>query len=454
MKGWIPMSADITTAFLQGVDLTRELYINPPPEANEPKGTVWRLKRAGYGLGDAGERFWARVREVAIGPLGMIPSRVDPCVFLKYKGGEVEGMMSTHVDDFYILGEKSFCKHVKTVLPKHLTVKSWEGGEPGADFYYSGMRIMHHQDGTITMDLCRYIDAIQTIDIPEKDMSDKDRKLTEKEITRLRKAIGETLWVTTQTRPAEMYRASELAGATSDPRVRHLLKANEVIRRLKEDNQPLTFRPIGDDNAIRIYSDAAWGNREGGGSQGGGITCIADRSGHFNPLGWFSRRLRRVVRSTFGGETLACLDATDEGVCTALLWDELMGNAKWDPETHSHTSIRPRIPVHYLTDCRSLYDHLLHRGSHTLEKRLTIDMEILREYLDSRTIACVHWVPTEVQLADALTKRMTPLYMIRCLSSGIIPPWTSGRMFRRLKSGLIEDIQIKDGLNSSHLPLK
>ena len=34
-------------------ELLRELYVEPPPEANEPPGIVWRLQRAMYGTRDA-----------------------------------------------------------------------------------------------------------------------------------------------------------------------------------------------------------------------------------------------------------------------------------------------------------------------------------------------------------------------------------------------------------------
>ena len=42
-------------------DVLRELYVEPPPEANEPPDIVWRLQRAMYGTRDAAaawEREW------------------------------------------------------------------------------------------------------------------------------------------------------------------------------------------------------------------------------------------------------------------------------------------------------------------------------------------------------------------------------------------------------------
>ena len=45
-------SIDIKTAFLQGEELTCEVYIIPPKELRRP-GIVWRLKKFVYGLIDA-----------------------------------------------------------------------------------------------------------------------------------------------------------------------------------------------------------------------------------------------------------------------------------------------------------------------------------------------------------------------------------------------------------------
>ena len=44
-------------------DVLRELYVEPPPEANEPPDIVWRLQRAMYGTRDADaawEREWTK----------------------------------------------------------------------------------------------------------------------------------------------------------------------------------------------------------------------------------------------------------------------------------------------------------------------------------------------------------------------------------------------------------
>ena len=85
--------------------------------------------------------------------------------------------------------------------------------------------------------------------------------------------------------------------------------------------------------------------------------------------------------------------------------------------------------MHLCTDCKSLYDHLHREGvpKAPTERRLAIDLAAIRQSLKTEAIhqwkrrygigavrpdkPCkppLHWVPTEEQLADILTKKMNP----------------------------------------------
>ena len=68
----------------------------------------------------------------------------------------------------------------------------------------------------------------------------------------------------------------------------------------------------------------------------------------------------------------------------------------------NHLKTRPPIIV---TDCRSLYDHLIAVSSPTSEEdcRTSIDIVILRQSIGYLS-ASVSWVPTNRMLADSLTK--------------------------------------------------
>ena len=70
---------DIKTAFLQGADINREIFVKPPPEAN-CVGLIWKLRKCVYGLSDASLSWYNRVKEV-LEQCNVKVSKVDPAVF-------------------------------------------------------------------------------------------------------------------------------------------------------------------------------------------------------------------------------------------------------------------------------------------------------------------------------------------------------------------------------------
>ena len=53
---WSVEGSDVRSAFLQSDVLTRDIYIEPPPEKKKP-GIIWKLLKPCYGLKDA-SKLW------------------------------------------------------------------------------------------------------------------------------------------------------------------------------------------------------------------------------------------------------------------------------------------------------------------------------------------------------------------------------------------------------------
>ena len=53
VKAWVPNVIEVTTAFLQGRSMERDVYLKPPKAAMEKPNTVWKLNVTVYGLADA-----------------------------------------------------------------------------------------------------------------------------------------------------------------------------------------------------------------------------------------------------------------------------------------------------------------------------------------------------------------------------------------------------------------
>ena len=61
-KNWEIQTTDIKSAFLQGKEMERDVYLTPPKEIRIP-GVLWKLKHCLYGLNDAARQFYKSVVE-------------------------------------------------------------------------------------------------------------------------------------------------------------------------------------------------------------------------------------------------------------------------------------------------------------------------------------------------------------------------------------------------------
>ena len=97
-KHWVPKSVDIEKAFLQSDNLDREVFVQPPPEADLSGSMVWQLSRAAYGLGDAA-REWHKKLDKTLQFLGLKPSRHEPALYYQRKQHRIKGIVVSHFDD-------------------------------------------------------------------------------------------------------------------------------------------------------------------------------------------------------------------------------------------------------------------------------------------------------------------------------------------------------------------
>ena len=108
-------SLDVTSAFLQGYPLDREVFIQPPKGFSE-EGKVWKLLKSCYGLNDASRKWFMAVQESLLS-LGMKSVSGDDAFFYKAENGVLSGMCILHVDDFLIAGTKQFYDDVQVGFP-------------------------------------------------------------------------------------------------------------------------------------------------------------------------------------------------------------------------------------------------------------------------------------------------------------------------------------------------
>ena len=147
---------------------------------------------------------------------------------------------------------------------------------------------------------------------------------------------------------------------------------------------------MGEFENVVCYTDASYASLPGGASQGAYVIFLKGTNGKYAPVAWKSNKIKRVVKSSLAAEALAMQEGVDHGFVIAAFIKELKGKM---------------LKLVVMTDNDSLEKNL--KTTNVLkEKRLNMDMMIIREMLEKEEINDgIRWVPTDKQLADCLTKK-------------------------------------------------
>ena len=104
-------SSDITSAFLQGIMIKRDVFLGLPADIRE-EGFVWKLKRCLYGPNDA-PRSWYDKMIMEVQKFNATISLYDRALFLWHReDGKLVGLMVSHVDDFIYCSNNNFLVNV------------------------------------------------------------------------------------------------------------------------------------------------------------------------------------------------------------------------------------------------------------------------------------------------------------------------------------------------------
>ena len=160
------------SAFLQGRPISRNVFIQPPPEAGIASGYVWKLNRCLYGLNDAARQFFNSVKE-ALMLLQCHQSHLDPSMFCYYQDDIPCGAIVCHMTTSYMLGNQS----LTGLRDRFLAGKLEE-----TTFKYVGFNV-HQSSIGITLDQNDYVEYIDSVSVDPSRTSQKLEKLTALEHT-------------------------------------------------------------------------------------------------------------------------------------------------------------------------------------------------------------------------------------------------------------------------------
>ena len=418
-------SADAKSAFLQsqrklegeplytrGVDeLAHALHVTP--------GVAIQIIGAFYGLTISPRMFWLDADE-HMRKRGGITHPCEKClwIFLSEDRKRVIGRVGAHVDDFLICGSEKDVEWQK-VRNSISTMYSWSPWQKGT-FTFAGCEVKQMKDFSIHLTQTEFSIALRTIDIEsDKSRSDNDA-LTPAEISQFRGGIMKASWRAVQTSPQYAARVNITASKANTATVGDLRETNRILKDMKKTStvgltfpafnsgrsQPFSWK----DMVMLHFGDASQHNRPDGSATGGYITGFSNSdilSGNECPMSvidWRSWRLERPTKGSNGCESQAVYETEDRGWKCRIIWKLL-----YEPFLirGDQDSAAASIESLLIMDSRGLYDAI------TLSETAFCGMSSARTGTEAMAIqrgtrpntrCYATWVPSDMNLADALTK--------------------------------------------------
>ena len=178
-------------------------------------------------------------------------------------------------------------------------------------------------------------------------------------------------------------------------RINHLIQAKKVLKNVINCKVILTFPQMQnlDECSLAKYSDSSYNSLDNGGSQGGFIIFLRDKTGRLSPIMLQSQQICQVVKRMMAAEMLALVDAVE-----ALFW-----LSKLFMEMCSTAEKSVVLPLDCYIDSKQLHE-ALYSIHPVLDKSLRVEIGILREMLEKKEINSVRWISSKEQLTNCLTK--------------------------------------------------
>jgi hypothetical protein len=230
-------TCDISTAFLHATRSDDEpIYIRDPMEFDNDEHTIWRIKKAVYGL-KTSPKEWQTHFANTMNDLGWKRSRIDANLFTKTIGKEVI-MVLVYVDDLLILGPDEMVKDTIETLREYFVVKETGSLTEGSEVQFLGRTIRRDLDSVYFSTSSNYVQALtELLDIVDKrdirttgtssptTQPDDADALDRTDHSKYRRAVGMLQWIV-PTRPDLAFATKERARALAAPTKADMLALN------------------------------------------------------------------------------------------------------------------------------------------------------------------------------------------------------------------------------------
>ncbi|KAI7965291.1 hypothetical protein MJO29_003389 [Puccinia striiformis f. sp. tritici] len=388
---WPVYSFDFVAAYLHS-PIDEEVWVRPPEGLDVPKGYACKLMKALYGTKQAARCWWKHLQG-KLHQLGYKPSQYDNSLYI-LQHPQQKGAIWVHVDDGVVSGSNDdILRKLESELKDCLEIKWTAGVETivGVEVTRTTDGFLLRQKKLVDKILQDHWDRVTVARTPlpsgysasTATESEGDKSTS----TDYLSIIGSMSYLAVGTRPDLAYAVNYLARFSACPTPDHWKALRHIVNYIANTRDRfLTIHPVETSHPLKCYSDAGWGGEFQRSSYGIFLTF------YDVPILWIARRLHTVAASTCHAEYMALGMATRQMLWVRELIKDVLGF-----EFTGQLICDNEAAIKVGKD-----DSSNKRTRHT-DREFYITNQALFEKK-----ATLVWTPTDKQLADILTKALTP----------------------------------------------
>jgi alkylated DNA repair dioxygenase AlkB len=346
--------------------------------------------------------------DVALKRLNGTSCKVDKEVYTWHHNGKLTLVLSAHVDDLKITGEDDWIQWLLTSLEKDVGKMTVHKN----GFTHCG--IVHEQPDRFTVVLHQepYAKQLKSMTVPS---GPEQQTLDTKAHSAYRTLLGGVSWLTLTRYDIAVY-VCALQRYSQTPQVRHAVALNRLLKYILRTPFRCYYRRLQGPLRLIVISDSAFRKEDKDGlAMRGCIVALTELhdgqpGGKMQVLEHYSRKQKRVCRSTFSAELNALVDALESGKVVMFMITELMvGSCSAEDLQQREELGRWPLPLECAVDAKSVFAAAAVADSkNPLEESLVTLVLIIREALQAERISKLWWIDTRDMLSDALTKGSCP----------------------------------------------
>lgn len=377
---------DVEQAYMQSKPLERDVFTEPPPEAQLSSDKVLKIRLPHYGLVEASSCFFDTYYPVFTQKLGMICSAIDPCFLYKTMKGKIHGVTGLASDDSINTGNSEYQQKESEATNNFITRKNAQ-----TTLRFLGFTILRLP----TLIEVHQQSHIERLNLLELQPIDQDL---------FRTVRGQLLFISQSSRPDIAYDVAQLCQVQYMHATKKDLKLlNDTVIVLRNTKDVTLKYPTlnKDTTRINVIVDSGYNTNTGGTSQLGMIIFLTDDTNKCHFVHWSSSKCPRITRSMLASETYAFSTGYDYGVSLRMLFKNMALN----------------LPLYIFTDCKSIFDTIT-ASKRLRELRLMNEIADIRRAYRQNEITNIAWIRSENNIADNLTRHVGNDLLKRAMATG------------------------------------